>query len=253
MSRETEPSPTQTGVTRDSKLFSTTGTEMLSPLTLVLVRHGVTEMTAAQQMSGSGVPGPHLNPTGRVQVAKAADAVYRIGRDTWPTVAKVTRVLASPMTRTQDTGTALGRRSGLHVETEPRLREIHFGEWEGLTSVQIAQTHGDAVDQWRFGKVGAPGGESFHDVGQRMDELVKDLAAEHAQLCAEGKDQARAYALATHSVAIKSCVGVSLGIEQGKWGSIWPSPASLTLLQLRVTANGEIAERHLLCLGAPID
>lgn len=227
--------------------------ELVSPLTLVLVRHGVTDMTVTQRMSGSGVLGPHLNAAGRVQAAKAADAVYRIGRRSWEALPKVTRVIASPMNRTQDTGAALGRRSGLHVETEPRLREIHFGEWEGLTADQIAQTYGDALHQWRFGQIGAPGGEQFSEVGHRMDELLRDLAVAHAEKCADGDDQGRSYALATHAVAIKSCVGVSLGMQEHTWGNLWPSPASMTILQLRVRNDGAIAERHLMCLGVPVE
>lgn len=225
----------------------------VSPLTLVLVRHGVTDMTVSRRMSGSGVPGPHLNAAGRVQVAKAADAVYRIGRKSWGAVAPVTRVLASPMNRTQDTGTALGRRMGLRVETEERLREIHFGEWEGLTVDQIAEGYGDAIQEWRLGQAGAPGGETYREVGARMDEVVRELAAEHAALCAAGEDRARTYAFATHAVAIKSCVGISLGMAHHTWGSLWPSPASITMLQWQVRSDGQIAERHLLCLGATVD
>jgi probable phosphoglycerate mutase len=86
-----------------------------------------------------------------------------------------------------------------------------------------------------------------------MEALLVELAAEHAAKCVDGDDVGRTYALATHSVAIKSCVGVSMGIEERQWNNIWPSPASLTLLQLRVRADGEIAERHLMSLGAPVE
>ncbi|WP_430868959.1 histidine phosphatase family protein [Demequina aurantiaca] len=225
-------------------------TESVSPLTLVLVRHGVTEMTVAQRFSGSGTLGPHLNPAGRIQAAKAADAIQRIGRDRWEALPKVTRVIASPMNRTQDTGAALGRRTGLNVETDPRLREVHFGSWEGLTGPEIIAADGDAISDWRSGQVAAPGGESMPDVGRRMESLLVDLAAEHAAKCVDGDEVGRSYAFATHSVAIKSCIGLSMGIDERKWNYIWPSPASLTILQLRVNRTGEIGERHLMCLGA---
>jgi len=238
---------------RGTPLLKGSGADLVSSLTLVLVRHGVTDMTVAQRLSGSGVPGPHLNLAGRIQAAKAADAIYRIGRSTWDTVPKVSRIIASPMNRTQDTGGALGRRMGLHVETESRLKEIDFGGWEGLTGDEIAEQHGDAIHLWRFGELDAPDGESFPDVGRRMDALLVDLASEHADKCRSGDDVARAYALTTHAVAIKSCVGVSMGVDERMWGSMWPSPASLTLLQLRVTGSGQIAERHLMCLGAPVE
>ncbi|MFN3867180.1 MAG: histidine phosphatase family protein [Demequina sp.] len=233
--------------------FAVVGGDLVSPLTMVLVRHGVTDMTETHALSGSGEVGPPLNATGRIQAAKAADAVYRIGRSTWDQVPHVSRVFASPMVRTQETGGAIGRRIGAHVETDPRVREIHFGDWEGLTGNEIAEQFGDAIHRWRFGEIPAPAGESMPQVGERFDEFLVDVAAEHARLCADGDDQARAWAVASHAVAIKSAVGVSLGMPTRHWGHIWPSPASLTLLRLHVHADGTIAERHALCVGAPTD
>lgn len=236
---------------RGRSLFAVTGGDLVSPLTMVLVRHGVTDMTVTHALSGSGEVGPSLNTEGRIQAAKAADAVYSIGRRTWDRVPHVTRVLASPMTRTQETGAAIGRRIGAHVETEDRVREVHFGAWEGLTGDQVAERFGDAIHQWRFGEIPAPGGESLPQVGERFDAFLRDAAREHAQLCADGSDIARAWAVASHAVAIKSAVGVSTAMPADHWGHIWPQPASMTILQLRVRSDGEIAERHVLCVGAP--
>ncbi len=248
-----DDTPVATPGNRRDSLFAVKGGDLVSPLTLILVRHGVTDMTIGGELSGSSVPGPSLNAAGRVQAAKAADAIYRIGRQTWDRVPKATRVLASPMVRTQETGAAVGRRIGAKVETEERLREINFGQWEGLRADQIADEHGDAIHQWRFARIAPPEGESIPQVGARMDELLRDLAAEHAAKCRDGDDVDRSYVLASHAVAIKSAVGFSVGMEPQQWASMWPQPASLTLLQLRVTQDGEIAERHLLCMGAPTD
>jgi len=234
-------------------LFAIAGGDLVRPLTMVLVRHGVTDMTLSHELSGSGNAGPPLNSQGRIQAAKAADAVHRIGRTTWDRVPHVSRVFASPMTRTQETGGAIGRRIGAHIETEPRVREIHFGDWEGLTSDQIGERYGDAIHRWRFGEIAAPGGESIPDVGARFDEFLVEAAAEHARMCAAGDDTSRAWAVASHAVAIKSAVAVSLAMPSTHWGQIWPQPASLTLLQLRVRTDGTIAERHVLCVGAPSD
>jgi probable phosphoglycerate mutase len=245
--------PVATPGSRRDPLFTVNGSDLISPLTLIMVRHGVTDMTIGGRFSGSGVVGPPLNAAGKVQAAKAADAIYRIGRKTWERVPKATRIIASPMTRTQDTAGAIGRRIGAKVETDDRLREIHFGEWEGLTGEDIALHHSDTIHQWRFGEIAPPGGESLPEVGERMDALLRELAREHAHKSEGGDDQDRAYVLTSHAVAIKSAIGVSMGVEIRKWASIWPQPASLTILQLRVTAAGEIAERHLLCLGAPVD
>lgn len=234
-------------------VFAPADEDLVSPLTLALVRHGVTDMTMTHALSGSSVPGPSLNATGRIQAAKAADAVYRIGRSTWERVPQVSRVFASPMTRTQETGAALGRRLGLHVETDARVREVDFGEWEGLTGDEVAERFGDQIHRWRFGEIAPPGGESIPDVGERFDDFIRDVATDHAHQCAAGQDVARAWAVASHAVAIKSAVAVSLAMPTSHWGQIWPLPASLTMLQLRVRTDGTIAERHVFCVGAPTD
>ena len=223
---------------------------LVSTLALVLVRHGVTDMTTAHKLSGGGVAGPPLNAAGRVQAAQAADAAYRVGRETWAPLAPISRILASPMTRTQDTAGALGRRLGLHVEVEEGAREVDFGEWEGLTAPEALERDGEMIRLWDDGEVRAPGGESLADVVARMRVFIERLAAEQARLCAD-EDVPRTIAIVSHSVAIKSLVAAAMGFSPGTVAKIWPTPASLTLLQLRVTPEGEIHDGHLLALGVP--
>jgi len=55
----------------------------------------------------------------------------------------------------------------------------------------------------------------------------------------------------SHAVAIKSFVAAVMGFAPGTVARIWPTPASLTLLQLRVTPQGELWDAHLLALGVP--
>jgi len=223
---------------------------LVSSLALVLVRHGVTDMTTAHKLSGGGVVGPPLNAAGRVQAAQAADAVYRVGRETWAPLAPVSRILASPMQRAQDTAGALGRRLGQHVEVDERAREVDFGEWEGLTAPEALERDGELIRMWDDGDVRAPGGESLTDVVARMRAFVEELAREQARLCAD-EDVPRTLAVVSHSVAIKSLVAAAMGFAPGTVAKIWPTPASLTLLQLRVTPTGEIHDGHLLALGVP--
>ena len=121
-----------------------------------------------------------------------------------------------------------------------------------MTGHEIAERFGDDIHRWRFGEIPAPGGESIPEVGARVDGLVRELVREHAARCVAGDDERRACALASHAVAIKSFVALSMRMETRVWGSIWPQPASITILELRVTQAGSIAERHLLCLGETV-
>jgi len=222
----------------------------IATLSLVLVRHGVTDMTVAHLLSGGAVAGPPLNAAGRVQAAKAADAVYRVGRQTWEALAPVGRVLASPMQRTQDTAGALGRRLGLPVEVDERAREVHFGDWEGLSAPAAFELSGELFKRWDDGFERAPGGESLNDVVERMGVFITELAAEHATAC-EIDDVPRTIAIVSHSVAIKSIVAAAMNLTPGIVARVWPVPASLSIVQLQFTSTGQIEAGHLLALGVP--
>lgn len=226
--------------------------EYLAPLTIVFVRHGVTDLTVTHRLSGSGGPGPGLSAAGKIQAAKAADAVYRIGRDTWERVPKATRVLASPMVRTQETAQAIGRRLGLVVETEDRLREVDFGTWEGLTAEEAIERDGDAILRWQDAQVRPPGGESIADVAARGRAWLEDAARHHAG--SPGSVDAPATVVAvSHAVAIKATVAAAMGFPLDRASRVWPVPASLSIVQMRVLPTGEIGDAHLLCLGAPVE
>jgi probable phosphoglycerate mutase len=241
---EVDPKPAS------SRLADLQGRVFVEPLTVVFVRHGVTDMTTTHVLSGSSVEGPSLNAEGRIQAAKAADAVYRIGRDTWDRVARPDRIIASPMVRTQDTAAAIGRRIGAHVETDARVREVDFGQWEGITAEQAIERDGDLILRWQEGDTRAPAGEAIRDVFDRMRGFLEELARQHAR---DSASKSKTVVVVSHAVAIKSGVGAVLGFPPHAASRMWPLPASLSIVQLRVTPQGELAEGHLLCMGAPTD
>lgn len=195
----------------------------LQPLTVVLVRHGVTPVTETGGYSGSDVPGPSLSTRGRTQAAQAADAAFRVGRSLWPDVPRVSTLVASPTVRTQETATAVGRRLGLHVATDERFAECRFGEWEGLTRLEIEARWPDVFRAWHLGEVTAPGGESYAQVGMRVEAGLRDLVAGGV---------GRTVAVVGHAVQIRAAVGRALGAPPSHWARLRVPPASLTVLRL---------------------
>lgn len=210
------------------------------PLTVVLIRHGETAMTASKAYSGSSVPGPSLSAHGRTQAAQAADLVFRVGRDVWPDLPRPTALVASPMVRTQETAAAVGRRLGLHVTTDPAFAEADFGAWEGLVADEIEAGWPGGLRRWhREADHPAPGGESMDDVGDRV-------RAGLAGLLAGGVD--RTVVVVSHSVAIRSAIGVTLGVPSAVWGSVRVAPASVSIV--RWWADGA---REVAVVGMPTD
>lgn len=210
------------------------------PVTVVLIRHGETPMTASKAYSGSSVPGPPLNATGRIQAAKAADTAFRIGRSLFGDLPHPSALVASPMVRTQETARSVGRRLGLTVEVDDSFAECDFGEWEGLTAEEIERRWPGDLQRWHVdAEFPAPGGESIEDVGVRV-------AAGLERLRDGGLD--RTVVVVCHSVVIRAAIGLTIGAPSDVWASVRVGPASITIL--RIWADGQ---REVTVVGMPTD
>ncbi len=82
---------------------------------------------------------------------------------------EVDRVLSSPMTRALATARLAG--FGDRVEQVDALRELDYGEYEGLTTRQIRESRPD----WDLFRDGCPGGETVADVARRVRPLLSEI------------------------------------------------------------------------------
>ena len=203
------------------------------PLTVVLLRHGETPMTATKAYSGSGVPGPALSSTGRIQAARAADTIFRIGRSLWADLPHPRSLVASPMVRTQETAGAVGRRLGLPLVTDAAFAECDFGQWEGLVAAEIEERWPGALKRWHVdAEFPAVGGESIEDVGVRVATGLE-------RLLADGVD--RTVVVVSHSVAIRAAIGLTLGAPSSVWASVRVAAASLSIIRMWADGQREVA------------
>ena len=140
------------------------------PTRLLLLRHGQTELSVQRRYSGRG--NPELTEVGRRQAADAARYLAQKGG--------ISAVISSPLQRAHATATAAADALGLSVAVDENLTETDFGEWEGLTFPEAAKSHPDVHGRWlRDTSLAAPGGESFDEVGQRVDRALDRIVAEH--------------------------------------------------------------------------
>ena len=86
---------------------------------------------------------------------------------------------ASDLTRTMQRQSIIGE-IGLSPKGEPRLREIHFGEWEGRTYPEVFKLYPEEVRIWRESPMEAqvPGGEALKEVLARMLEAIEDFCSQ---------------------------------------------------------------------------
>ena len=133
---------------------------------LYFIRHGETDWNAEGRLQGQrDIP---LNDVGRVQAEEAGAILHRLAPD-FPDLA----YWSSPLTRTRETMEIARARLGLypHVyRTDDRLKELSFGEWEGLTWPEVearspSEAAGRIADKWHSPP---PQGENYEQVAARL-------------------------------------------------------------------------------------
>jgi alpha-ribazole phosphatase len=131
----------------------------LLPLRLVLVRHGETAWNKAGKYLGQSNPG--LNQKGKTQAQRAARLLYGENID---------MVFSSDLLRAVETAHVIASVHKVPVKITPSLREINFGDWEGLTFAEIQTCYPQLLSEWLRDpfRVRIPGGETAEDVKERV-------------------------------------------------------------------------------------
>ena len=137
---------------------------------IYLVRHGETEFNAERRQQGH-LDSP-LTALGRAQAHAAGHLLKRQinGDSGW-------RIIASPLGRAQHTAQIIGEQLGLPVETDRRVIEVSFGQWDGRLRDELAAEFPDTfgLGGWQFT---APDGESYESVEGRVADWLADLPPE---------------------------------------------------------------------------
>lgn len=153
---------------------------MNAPL-FYFIRHGETEWNAERRLQGGrDIP---LNDRGRRQAAQCGGTLRDLFASRGKTAADFAFV-SSPLSRASETMEIVRSVLGLAAAgyaIEPRLAELSFGRWEGMTYREIAATDHSALrvrerDKWNFRP---PDGESYADLLTRVrawhDEVKGDV------------------------------------------------------------------------------
>lgn len=141
-----------------------------APRRLWLVRHGETEGRSSIRFHGSG--DVLLSAEGRAQMRALAPLLRGLA----PAL-----VVHSPLLRAVESASILLAESGLcagRVVADERLREISFGDCEGMTAAEIEAAHPEFWALHRAGTADAfPGGESRAAFRARVGAAIGELAA----------------------------------------------------------------------------
>jgi 2,3-bisphosphoglycerate-dependent phosphoglycerate mutase len=147
------------------------GGRVQAPTRLVVLRHGQTAWNAEQRIQGQLDIG--LNDTGRAQAQELGRALAD---------EPLAAIYSSDLQRALHTAQAVASQTGSRLHTDTRLRERHFGRFEGLRYGEIDARWPDDALRWRRREPAfRPGdGESLLDFSARCVAAASELAARHA-------------------------------------------------------------------------
>lgn len=168
--------------------------QTVEPTTLVVIRHGSTGSTEANLISGGDGDDPALSKLGEQEAAKAASAVA--GLLDFYQLPPVSRIVHSPMVRTSQTATALVDTLGVSAESDARLKEIGFGDWEGLSMTELEVDSSSSISSWRNSVTSKPpNGESIQELEARVTRVASELIS---------SSQGRTVAIITHMMPTRA-------------------------------------------------
>jgi alpha-ribazole phosphatase len=138
----------------------------------LLARHGETAYNAQARYQGQ--TDLRLSRVGRRQAAALASRLAHEG---------IHAVYASDLRRASETAATIAAPHRLPVRGEPRLREMAFGAWEGLTHAEIGERDPQALAAWQADPLGSvpPGGESLTQMAARVRSAFDSIIALHPE------------------------------------------------------------------------
>ncbi len=186
-------------------------------LTIILTRHGETDKSHPEQYLGQRIPAA-LTETGRAAARALGERLADV---------HIGRVISSPLTRAVETAALI--RQTAEVETDDRLMEADYGDWEGHTLEQIEAGWPGERQRWEAdpASFGTPNGESGEDVARRVRASLEELGA-----WAAGAGPGARVLLVGHStlnrVLLCEALGVPLRDYRRRFRQDW---ANLTVLR----------------------
>ncbi len=181
---------------------------------LLLVRHGVTEMNSSRKFSGH--TDVDLNEEGFRQAEKLRE---RLAKE------KIDAVYCSDLKRAVSTAEVITRGHETEISSCFELREIHYGEAEGLSFDEISTKFPEISEGLRnsFLELSFPGGEDFQGFTARVRSF-RDKMDNHAE--------EQTVLIVAHGGSLRTIVCDLLDIDQEHWRKFRFDNCSLSIIDL---------------------
>jgi alpha-ribazole phosphatase len=163
---------------------------------ILFIRHAETDMSG----TFCGQSDPELNVRGHLQLVELINDLSAEDFDV---------VYSSDLRRAQTTAMAIAEAFGRDCHVRSALREIDFGQWEGLTWKEIERRDEAYARRWvaEYPRLPAPDGESFRDFERRVLDEVKFLSM-------EAETEGRRLAVVTHAGVLRTVLSALHGCSE---------------------------------------
>ena len=181
---------------------------------LFLARHGLTDWNTTGRFQGqSDIP---LNTTGLRQAAALGKRLA---------TTEINIVYSSDLLRAWGTAQAIMHYHSCPLTPEPRLREVNFGDWEGLTYNEIQERSPQVLSTWQADvlNTAAPNGETLNQLAERVQAVLDTITADHP---------VGNVLLVAHGGSLQALLCLALGLSPQAYLQFSLSPASLSEVRL---------------------
>ena len=136
----------------------------------IFVRHGETEWNKAGRFQGQSDVSLSENGFKQAEILAAHFPVDRVDA-----------IYSSDLIRARNTAEAIAKAFKLEVQTKKEFRELHFGDWEGLTYDEIVGGWPDALSNFLQHPdiLEVPNGETFVQLRDRSMAAIMEIAKNH--------------------------------------------------------------------------
>lgn len=174
---------------------------------IYLIRHGETDYNKARRLQGvTDIP---LNAYGIELAEKTAEGLKNVHFD---------RIYTSPLIRARKTAEIIRGDRKIEIIPTEGLREISFGEYEGLVHMGEERNIPDPDFHYFFDAperyVTPPGGESLMHLRERTTAFVKKIMNDEA-------NEGLTFLMASHGAAIRAILS---GLQNLPVAQFWSGP-----------------------------
>ncbi len=167
---------------------------------LYLIRHGETELNTKGVYYGWTDCG--LSENGVMQAEDLADILQNVSFDD---------VISSSLIRAVVTAAVVSGFIPAEIIKDDRLRELNFGDWEGMHHSEVREKHKEAWENWSkdWKNAAPPRGESFSEIYSRIKSCIEDILKEY---------KGKRVLVVSHQGAMRIIPMVLLGLsEEAYW------------------------------------